>query len=191
MPKGIYDRVTSQNKKGIQTNVDLIVEEPKRLAHQNLERMLQSADKRKKVQVVMRNLLHYWEMGMQPVQTDVELEERLMQFFMSCAENQSIPTVEKMCLAIGYNRKTVWAWGDGKPSSLGYRTQQIIEKARQIMESFDAELLMENSINPVSYIFRAKNYYGLVDRQEHVLPSQNSLCNPVDPATIAASLPEE
>ena len=53
----------------------------------------------------------------------------------------------------------------------------------------DAELAQEGKIQPVVYMFRAKNYYGMKDQQDVVLtPNTNS--DYQDPATIAAKYEE-
>ena len=49
------------------------------------------------------------------------------------------------------------------------------------MASFDAEMATEGKINPVTYIFRAKNYFGMADKQEMVLTPNNPLGDNTDP----------
>ena len=45
----------------------------------------------------------------------------------------------------------------------------IIKKAKDILQRYDAEKTVAGEINPIVYFFRAKNYYGMVDKQEHVI----------------------
>ena len=63
------------------------------------------------------------------------------------------------------------------------------------MASFDAEMVTEGKINPVTYIFRAKNYFGMVDQQEHILTPNNPLGDIDNPDEIKQrmmdSIPEE
>ena len=41
------------------------------------------------------------------------------------------------------------------------------------MQTFDAKLVVSGKLNFLAYCFRAKNYYGMVDKQEMVLtPNQ-------------------
>jgi hypothetical protein len=58
------------------------------------------------------------------------------------------------------------------------------------LASFDAEMVTEGKINPVTYIFRAKNYFGLQDKQEYVLTPNNPLGDTKDPAEIQKRLLE-
>ena len=42
----------------------------------------------------------------------------------------------------------------------------MLQKAKQIIAAQDAELALRNRLNPVLYIFRSKNFYGMVDKRE-------------------------
>ena len=58
----------------------------------------------------------------------------------------------------------------------------MIKRAKEILAAMDAELVSRNKIPQVTYIFRAKNFFGMKD-QTDVLVTPN---NPV-----GALLPEE
>ena len=132
-------------------------------------------DKIKDYSRIQKNCLLFYDMGKVKVKTDEELEQRIAEFFLTCADTGQIPTVEKMCMATGYARQTIFAWESGTSRGLGLSTVDIIKKAKSYLAAFDAELLLENKLNPISYIFRSKNYYGMVDKQEHVLTPNNPL----------------
>ena len=53
--------------------------------------------------------------------------------------------------------------------------RNLIKKAKEFLASFDAQLVQEGKVNPTTYIFRAKNYFGLKDQQEYVLTPNNPL----------------
>jgi hypothetical protein len=53
----------------------------------------------------------------------------------------------------------------------------------------DAELAQEGKIQPVVYMFRAKNYYGMKDQQD-VVVTPNQARNLPDRATIEAKYAE-
>ena len=101
-------------------------------------------------------------------------------------------TVEKMALALGYDRKTLWAWETGGEGSTPTR-RNLIKKAKELLASYDAEMVAEGKLNPVTYIFRAKNYFGMRDQVEHVVTPNNPLGDEVNPDDIRkrleASLP--
>ena len=101
-----------------------------------------------------------------PVKTDEELAERLGWYFTRCAERESRPTVEEMWLSTGYACSTVREWVCGYKRGLGDYTAAILKKAQAFMQSYDAGLVASGALNPVVYIFRAKNYYGMKDQQD-------------------------
>lgn len=100
------------------------------------------------------------------VQTDEELEERLMAYLVECADNARIPTIEALYLTTGIPTRTLNAYLTGESPGLGARTQEILERARDIVKSMDAELVLTGRIRDVPYIFRSKNYYGMKDQTD-------------------------
>ncbi len=125
--------------------------------------------------------------NMEKAVTDEEIRERLEMYFVTTLEAGEIPTVEEMSLALGYDRKTLWCWETGGDGSTPVR-RNLIKKAKEFLASFDAKLVQEVKINPVTYIFRAKNYFGLKDQQEYVLTPNNPLGDHTDPTEIQKRL---
>lgn len=111
------------------------------------------------------------------VHSDEELIERLDEYFKYCSTNSIIPTVEEMCLYTGYSIKTIWDWENGNRGGFSSATAEIIKKAKDFLKTFDAKLVISGQLNFLAYCFRAKNYYGMADRQEVVLTPNN---NPLD-----------
>ena len=146
-----------------------------------------SGTKKEDVQRIGSNLLKWYKMP--KAVTDEEIAERLNMFFETCIANGEVMTVEKMALALGYDRKTLWAWETGGEGSTTAR-RNLIKKAKELLASFDAEMVTEGKINPVTYIFRAKNYFGLQDKQEYVLTPNNPLGDHTDPSDIQKRLEE-
>lgn len=114
------------------------------------------------------------------VNSNAELAERLDKYFKYCAENNIVPTVEEMCLYTGYSIQTVWDWEKGRThpfdeGELNVSTSEIIKNAKSFMRAFDAKLVQAGKLNPVTYIFRAKNYYGMTDKQEVEVTKTNQL----------------
>ena len=136
------------------------------------------------------NLLYWYTKP--KAKTDDEIQERLLEFFERCISNGEVMTVEKMALALGYDRKTLWAWETGGEGSTPTR-RNLIKKAKELLASYDAEMVAEGKLNPVTYIFRAKNYFGMRDQVEHVVTPNNPLGDEVNPDDIRkrleASLP--
>jgi len=139
------------------------------------------------VRRIGKGLLRWYNMP--KAVTDEEIAERLRLYFTESLENGAVLTVESMCLALGYPRQTIWRWENGEEGSTPAR-RDLIKKAKELLASFDAEMVSEGKINPVTYIFRAKNYFGLKDQQEYVLTPNNPLGDHTDPADIQKRLEE-
>ena len=110
---------------------------------------------------ILTDNLHWF--NYKAVKSDEECLDRLVEFFDYYAKSGGIPTVEKMCLSLGVATQTVWEWQQG---SKGKDRMEMIKRAKNLIASFDADLAIRGLINPVVYIFRGKNYYGMKDQQE-------------------------
>ena len=117
----------------------------------------------------VRNAFQYFHRPI--VKTDEECAERIDGYFKDCYEQQMIPTVENLSLALGTVRQVVWQWENGQGCSSA--RADMIKKAKQILASIDAELVSSGKIPQVVYIFRAKNFYQMSDQQEITINAQN------------------
>ena len=109
------------------------------------------------------------------VKNDEELAERINEYFMRCAMNGQVPTVEEMCMSTGYAQSTIWDWETGRRQGFSNSTAEVIKKAKDVLKTFDAKLVISGKLNFLAYCFRAKNYYGMVDKQEMVVtPNMNN-----------------
>lgn len=110
--------------------------------------------------------------GAKPVMTDEECIEKIKGYFEECAAKSRRPLWEELCLALGVNRSTMMRW-EKKEMLANTNRSEIVKQAREIMAAFDARAVSEGKLNPIVYIFRSKNFYGLRDQQEHILtPNQ-------------------
>ena len=67
--------------------------------------------------------------------------------------------------------------------------QKVIKKAKETLACFDAGLVAAGKMNPVPYIFRAKNYYGMTDQQQLVIEPKTNISD-VSADEIAAKYNE-
>lgn len=153
------------------------------LPNNALKKIEQDDDKRVFIGKALNNILAVSKAFDEPPKTEEELCERLNWFFRVCMETNQLPTVEKMCLALSMPRNTVFDWETGRTRGLGPATSNILKKAKNLIASLDAELAQEGKIQPVVYMFRAKNYYGMRDQQE-VVVTPNGNNDYADPTTI-------
>lgn len=171
----------------LQEATNEIVKTSKRKTPANLEGG--SSAKKEDVSRIIGNCLKWYKLD--KVESIDELNERLKFFFTECFSTGEIPTVEKMCLAIGYPRETVWRWETGeRECELGSAGGNIIKKAKGFLATFESEMVTEGKINPVVYIFRAKNFFGMKDQQEHIVTPNNPLGTESDPETMAEKYKE-
>lgn len=106
------------------------------------------------------------------VQTKQEMIERTTAYFQRCANKGVKPTWEEYALALGVHRQTLWNWASGN-----FRQRQeftdIARRAKDFIAAYDARMVTDGKLNPVTYIFRAKNYYDMKDTQDVVVtPNQ-------------------
>lgn len=66
----------------------------------------------------------------------------------------------------------------------------VIKKYKELIGSSEAELALDGKINPTVYIFRAKNYQGLSNKQEVVVtPNSTAVSEPKDVQAIIDNIP--
>jgi hypothetical protein len=121
------------------------------------------------------------------VKTDKECEERLSWFFDWCIDREIRPTVEAMAMSLGVTRVTLWEWEHGK---IGASRANIIKKGKQFVSLILADMAINNKIYPATWIFYGKNYFGMVDQQEHILIPNNPLGDIENPDLIQQRLME-
>lgn len=114
------------------------------------------------VSAVLNNYLEL--LDKKPIQTPEECADRLNQFFTKCAERGQLATIESMALELGLTNQQMNDWINNKTK--GEVVSLMFQKAKQIIAAQDAELAMRNRINSILYIFRSKNFYGMVDKRE-------------------------
>lgn len=103
--------------------------------------------------------------------------ERLTEYFNLFFENDMKPTVAGMAMALnGHNRHWLSAvandrplGGRGQHANLRPEVASIIKKAYNMMEQLWEQYMTSGKVNPVTGIFLAKNHFGYVDKQEHVV----------------------
>lgn len=120
------------------------------------------------------------------VRTDDELAQRFADYFRDCATTGERPTVEQLCQCTGWTIKEVYDWETGRLKGFSPDTGKIVKKAKEFLAVFDAKMVSEGSLNPVVYIFRAKNYYGMRDQQDLTIAPAQPLGPDPDAAKLAA-----
>lgn len=179
----------TQNNKIRNEDAEQVVKEVKKRGSKSASIEANLTATKPELQQMFRNVLYWYKRDI--VRSDDECADRLNEFFDHIKETGEIPTVEKMCLSLGTVRSVVWEWENG---SKGNVRANMIKKAKEIMAAIDAELVSNNKIPQVTYIFRAKNFYQMADKSEVVLtpntPYQNGEVKDVNKLVDALPEPE-
>jgi len=140
------------------------------------------------VKAALGSVLHWYNRGnVSKCNTAEEVQTRCEEYIAECYETGQRMTVEKLALALGITRETLWKW-----EQMNDERGNIIKKAKDCIASYDADMVTAGKMNPVPYIFRAKNYYGMRDQVDIVAtPGQQLQDIPAeDVANKYAELPE-
>ena len=133
---------------------------------------------------------------MTKVNSNQELIDRLAEFFEMAEQRQIPPTIQEMALYCGYTSSMFRDWRDGRHKGFSDEggatppTGVIVKKAVEILHGMDMVLTQSGKINPVAYIWKAKNWYGERDVQEIVVTPSGERTQPLTPEEIAKNLPE-
>ena len=105
-----------------------------------------------------------------------QVDERIAEYFAIYDRHDIKPTVSGLAMALGMDRRTLWAIANDQPisgwgnySTLPEDITNSIKKAYKIMETLWENYSQNGKMNPVTSIFLAKNNYGYVDKVEHVV----------------------
>ena len=82
--------------------------------------------------------------------------------------NGFVPTVEMLALASGYDRRTIHDIEVGNTHK-GDGMSDVVKYAKTLIGSAEGLLALDGELNSTVYIFRAKNYQGMTDKQEVVV----------------------
>ena len=110
------------------------------------------------------------------------VQERLCEYFQIYAEADLKPTVAGMAMALGVDRRQLWAIANDQPTGgNGYKlklppeTTDLVKKAYEMLEMSMEAYANAGKINPVMAIFMLKNHWNYQDKTEYVLtPNQKT-----------------
>ena len=134
---------------------------PEYASHGNIKHMVEKNEKAEEISRIVNESVQYF--NRKRPENNAELMERLNEYFRECIEKGQIPTVEDMALSLGVTRQILWNWEN---KGENYERREIISKAKEVLAGIDAKLVSEGKIPQVTYIFRAKNYFGMRDQTQ-------------------------
>ena len=154
-------------------SVDQVIKKTGRGGKYNFPQCVEPEDP-ETVRAALGSVLYWRQRGLEdkPV-TDDDIQNRVDEYLSTCWSTGQRMTVEKLALALGISRDTLHSWERGEVRSS--RLSDIIKNAKDCIASYDAEMVTAGKMNPVPYIFRAKNYYGMKDQSDIVIEPKTSL----------------
>ena len=132
---------------------------PAYASHGNIKNMVEKSEKKEDISRIVGESFQYF--GRPRPKNNEELRERLNDYFQHCIDTGQIPTVEDMALSLGVTRATLWEWENKRKD---FERAEIMRLAKEVLAGIDAKLVSEGKIPQVTYIFRAKNYFGMKDQ---------------------------
>lgn len=93
-----------------------------------------------------------------------ECSKRVDMFFKYCIENDCLPTVELLCLALGRSRQTLIEWQHDE----GCENGKIVERAKAGINAMLTNMALTNKVNSVYVMFSQKSNFGYVEPKEPI-----------------------
>jgi hypothetical protein len=129
---------------------------------------------------IVQTSMKFFDMPKVDLHDPEAVRDRLAEYFNIYAEADLKPTVAGMAMALGVNRRLLWAiandqptGGAGRKMNLPPDCTHLIKKAYEILETSMENYAASGKINPVMAIFMLKNHWNYTDKTEYVLtPNQ-------------------
>ena len=102
----------------------------------------------------------------------VQLQQRAIEYFNYCIDNDSKPGNMGLYSAWGIDRREISSILAREPSS---PRSDVIKKSQQILSDIREKLMLDGKVNPITGIFWQKNYDGLKDQQDIVVGPRNQI----------------
>lgn len=129
---------------------------------------------------IVQTSMKFFDMPRVDLKDPEAVRERLAEYFKIYGEADLKPTVAGMAMALGVNRRTLWAIANDQPTGgNGYKlnlppeSTDLVKKAYEMLEMSMEAYANSGKINPVMAIFMLKNHWQYTDKTEYVLtPNQ-------------------
>ena len=129
---------------------------------------------------IVQTNMKFFDMPRVDLKNPDAVRERLGEYFRIYGEADLKPTVAGMAMALGINRRTLWAIANDQPTGgNGYKlnlppeSTDLVKKAYEMLEMSMEAYANSGKINPVMAIFMMKNHWNYQDKTEYVLtPNQ-------------------
>lgn len=122
--------------------------------------------------------------------SDEEVDKRINEYWMYCAERDSRPMVSGLALSLGISRQALNDWKNGRRrGKLSSSRADLIKKAYSILEFMWEQYMTTGKINPASGCFIGKNNFGYQDEIKITAVPAKDLEADRTPEQIEADIP--
>ena len=125
---------------------------------------------------IVQTSMKFFDMPRVDLKNPDAVRERLCEYFKIYGEADLKPTVAGMAMALGVNRRILWAIANDQPTGgNGYKlnlppeSTDLVKKAYEMLEMSMEAYANAGKINPVMAIFMLKNHWNYADKTEYVL----------------------
>jgi hypothetical protein len=98
------------------------------------------------------------------------LRNELNDYFDLCDKTDTVPTITGIALWLGVHRDTIYSHAHDPNSPYSDILKNVINFCHMTMENGT----IDGKVNPVTYIFLAKNYFGLEDSKNITVAASNN-----------------
>lgn len=124
--------------------------------------------------------------------SDNAVSDRINYYLEYSAREGLKPNVEGLALALGIDRRTLWDWENSRRrAELGPSRADMIKKAKDFIAYLMSDMALDGKIFPATWIFYAKNYFGMKDTQDIQITPNTALGDQLTPEEIAKRLPQD
>lgn len=113
----------------------------------------------------MESVYTLWGLSKIDLDDAKQVEQRIGWYFGHCAEKGIKPSVAGLALALGIDRKTLYAWGEGYRRNAQPHVD-LIKRARDAIICATEFYAQDGKMNPAIAIFLLKNHGGYTDAQQ-------------------------
>jgi len=160
------------------------------MANKDLENPIKAS--REELSSKMKKLKVIYDLPKIDINDDQQVEDRINYYFEYSAREGLKPTVEGLALAVGVSRSTLWDWETGRSrAEFGTSRSDIIKKAKDFIAFLMSDFALDGKIFPATWIFYAKNYFGMKDVQDIQITPNTALGDQLTPEEIAKRLPQD
>lgn len=103
-----------------------------------------------------------------------ELNSDIKGFLDLCYKTTTIPTVMGLATWLGVNKDTIYAHANDSRSPFSGSVKNFIDLCHMSLENG----AVDGKVNPVTYIFMGKNYFGLSDSKDIKVSATNDQSTP-------------